>query len=88
MALDLLLAELKAPCSLVGLSDVLARVEQKVRAAPSSFWEAEGIKPYEDTYTAVLLTRMKFLLLAVEAQHARIVELQFPKPARRRGLRR
>ncbi len=76
MPSDLLLAELKAPCELDNLADILTRVEQKVRTAPSGFWEAESMKTYDQTYIAVLLTRLKFLLLATRRQQMLISELR------------
>lgn len=84
MPLDLLLAELKAPCTLEGLADVVERVEQKMRDAPSDFWEAEGAKRFEETYVAVLLRRIGFLILAVETQNLLLREFSNPVPRRRR----
>jgi hypothetical protein len=76
MPADMLLAELKAPCTIEGLDDILRRVETRVRSAPSSFWEAEGMKCFEETYFAVLLARLKFFLLATAAQQLVILDLR------------
>lgn len=84
MSLDLLLAELKAPCTLEGLADVVERVEQKMRDVPASFWQAEGAKRYEDTYVAVLLSRIRFFILAVEVQNQLLREIVSPTSSKRR----
>lgn len=76
MAHEALLSRLRAPMTLEEFSQGLEQVESLVREQGAAFWQAEATRPFEETFLASLLMKMRFYALMLSAQHLLIRELR------------
>jgi hypothetical protein len=82
MTYEELLAKLRAPQSLEEFGESLDLIERQLRSG-GDFWERERSSLFSDSCMAVLLTRARFYVLMLTAQHMLIRDLSQQLEGRR-----
>ncbi len=76
MIYDDLLAALKAPQSLEDFADLLDRIDLVLRSGNECLFIEQLGRDYEDKLMVVLLTKIRFYVLVLAAQHCLIRDLR------------